>query len=105
VFTLSGTPAGNISCLAGNLGAALLDLGFGGDERLLQALTEAGHGGDSRLAAAYHLILSKRNQAGRWAMEYSYQGKTHADVEEQRKPSKWVTLRALRVLKGGGIEV
>ena len=35
---MTGTPAGNIYCLAGNLGAALLDLGFGGDERLMQAL-------------------------------------------------------------------
>jgi hypothetical protein len=38
VFTYKGTPAGNITCLAGNLGAALLDLGFGGDERLMHAL-------------------------------------------------------------------
>jgi hypothetical protein len=224
VFSYSGTPAGNILCLAGNLGAALLDLGFGGDERLGQALelmarfttgegvapsdetqaplryfrsgacgpgfrcsandrlpcawgavkvlraltrvpeeertpamqaalaatvdflfgvdpatadypagysdkpsrswfrfgfplfyvtdvlqtaealTEAGYGGDRRLAATYDLILSKRDGAGRWKMEYSYQGKTWADVEERGKPSKWVTLRALRVLRGGGIE-
>jgi hypothetical protein len=69
-----------------------------------EALTEAGYGGDRRLAATYDLILSKRDGAGRWKMEYSYQGKTWADVEERGKPSKWVTLRALRVLRGGGIE-
>ena len=224
VFSTSGTPAGNIHCLAGNLGAALLDLGFGQDERLVralelmarfvtgdgvavadqrdqplhyfksgtcgpgflcsannrlacawgavkvlralarvpqaerlpvmqsalettveilfsvdpatadypagysdkpsrswfrfgfpvfyvtdvlqiaEALTDAGYGGDPRLAATYDLILSKRDRAGRWKMEYAYIGKTWADVEERQKPSKWVTLRAMQVLRGGGIE-
>lgn len=224
VFSMTGTPAGNIYCLAGNLGAALLDLGFGGDERLeeslelmarfstgegiapagektaplhyyksgicgpgfccsankglpcawgavkvlralarvpsagrtpamqsaldttveflfsvdpatadypagysdkpsqswfrfgfplfyvtdvlqtAEALTEAGYGSDPRLAATYDLILSKRDKAGRWKLEYAYTGKTWKDVEQRGKPSKWVTLRALRVLKRAGIE-
>jgi hypothetical protein len=224
VFSLTGTPAGNIYCLAGNLGVALQDLGFDGDPRLqealeltacfatgegiapqgdrsqplhylksgacgpgfccsanngldcawgavkvlralarvpeaestsvmqdaldaaveflfsvdpataaypagysdkpsrswfrfgfplfyvtdvlqtAEALTEAGYGGDPRLASTYDLIQSKRDKAGRWKLEYHYTGKTWVDVEEKGKPSKWVTLRALRVLKGGGIE-
>jgi hypothetical protein len=32
-------------------------------------------------------------------MEYSYNGKMWADVEEKGEPSKWVTLRAVRMLK------
>jgi hypothetical protein len=64
-----------------------------------EALTEAGYGSDPRLAATYDLIESKRDGAGRWRMEYSYNGKTWADAEEKGKPSKWVTLRALRVLQ------
>ncbi len=224
VFTLTGTPSGHIYCLDGNVGAALLDLGFGGDPRLAEALelmaryatgegiapqgersaplhylksgacgpefccsandglpcawgavkvlralarvpeaertdvlqaafdavveflfsvdpatadypagysdkpsrswfrfgfpvfyvtdvlqtaealTEAGYGGDPRLNPTYDFILNKRDKAGRWKLEYHYTGKTLADVEEKGKPSKWVTLRALRVLKGGGIE-
>jgi hypothetical protein len=228
-FSASGTPAGNIHCLAGNLAAALLDLGFGGDERLQRALdtmaryvtgegiapagekdaplfylksgtcgpgfrcsandklpcawgavkvlralarvpkaerslavqsalattvdflfsadpatagypagyaelrasdkpsrswfqfgfpvfyvtdvlqtaevlTEAGYGDDARLDNTYDLILGKRDSQGRWKLEYSYKGKTWADVEQKGKPSKWVTLRALRVLKRAGIE-
>jgi hypothetical protein len=218
-FTLNGSASGNIQCLAGNLGAALLDFGFGEDERLLravelmarfvtgegiaitgnrrvplrylksgncgpgflcsannrlpcawgavkvlralaripaalrspamraaldatvdflftvdpataaypagysdkpsrswfrfgfpvfyitdvlqtaEALTEAGFGGDPRLAATYDLILDKRDETGRWPMEYSYAGKTWSDAEPRGKPSKWVTLRALRVLE------
>ncbi len=31
-------------------------------------------------------------------MEYTYNGKTWAEVEQKGQPSKWVTLRALRVL-------
>ncbi len=224
VFSMTGTAMGNISCLAGNLGASLLDLGFGADPRLrealeltarfvmgqgiapqgerdaplyylksgtcgpgcccsannglacawgavkvlralaripqaertpliqaaledvadlllsvdpatadypagysdkpsrswfrfgfpvfyvtdvlqtVEALTEAGYGSDPRLAAAYDLILSKQDKNGCWKLEYHYKGKTFADIEEPGKPSKWVTLRALRVLKGGGVE-
>jgi hypothetical protein len=37
-------------------------------------------------------------------MEYSYAGKTWADVEQKKKPSKWVTLRAQRVLQRAGIK-
>jgi hypothetical protein len=225
VFTATGVPSGNIHCLAGNLGAALLDLGFGGDERLTralelmarfvtgdgvasadekraplhyyrsgscgagfrcsandrlpcawgavkvlhalaripkaerspvvrsaldttmeflfsvdpatadypagysdkpsqswfrfgfplfyvtdvlqtaEALTDAGYAGDPRLEATYDLILSKREDTGRWIMAYSYQGKTWADIESRGKPSKWVTLRALRVLQSAGFDV
>jgi len=224
VFSMSGTPAGNINCLAGNLAAALLDLGFAGDERLEQsldmmaryatgegiapteekraplrylksgtcgpgfrcsannglpcawgavkvlralarvpeerrtpqlqgaldvtveflfsvdpatadypagysdkpsrswfrfgfpvfyvtdvlqtaeALSEAGYGGDPRLAPTHDLILDKGNALGRWSLDYAYTGKTWVDVEARGKPSKWVTLRARRVLKAGGIE-
>jgi hypothetical protein len=70
-----------------------------------EALTESGYSSDPRLAATYDLILDKRDSTGRWKMEYSYQGKTWADVEERGKPSKWVTLRAMRVLKRGGYEL
>ena len=69
-----------------------------------EALTEAGYGGDPRLAATYDLILSKRDASERWKLEYAYTGKTWYDVEAQGKPSKWVTLRAMRVLKAGGIQ-
>jgi hypothetical protein len=223
-FSLTGTPSGNIYCLAGNLGASLLDLGFGADERLRAALdrmaeyvtgsgiapadqkdapvrylksgacgpgflcsandglpcawgavkvmralarvpkaerslamqsamatavdflfsvdpatanypagysdkpsrswfqfgfpvfyvtdvlqlaevlTEAGYGDDARLDNTYDLILSKQDDHGRWKCEYTYKGKTWADVEQKGKPSKWVTLRALRVLRRAGIE-
>jgi hypothetical protein len=45
------------------------------------------------------MVLGKQDASGRWRMEYTYNGKTWADVEAKGRPSKWVTLRALRVLK------
>ena len=68
----------------------------------LEALASLGYGLDPRLEAALQLLLSKRDEQGRWKMEYSYHGKTWADVEQKGQPSKWVTLRALRVLKQAG---
>jgi hypothetical protein len=65
-----------------------------------EVLTRLGHGSDPRLAAAIQLVLGKQQEQGRWSMEYSYNGKTWVDIEEKGAPSKWVTLRALRVLKG-----
>ncbi|MCP4540232.1 MAG: nitrogen fixation protein NifH [Chloroflexi bacterium] len=65
----------------------------------LEALVEAGCGGDPRLDEAIDLVLSKRDEQGRWKMEYSYNGKMWSDVEKKGEPSKWVTLRVIRMLK------
>ena len=65
----------------------------------LEALVALGRGGDSRLANALTWLLSKQDATGRWKMEYTYNGKMWQDVEQKGQPSKWVTLRALRVMK------
>jgi hypothetical protein len=65
----------------------------------LEVLTALGLGGDERLTPALELLLSKQDAQGRWKMEYTYNGKMWVDIEEKGKPSKWVTLRAMRVLK------
>ena len=64
----------------------------------LEVLTALGCGSDERLKAGVELLLSKQDNQGRWKMEYTYNGKIWADVETKGQPSKWVTLRALRVL-------
>jgi hypothetical protein len=66
-------------------------------------LVEAGYGEDPRLSNALQLILSKRDDHGRWKLENSLNGKMWADIEQKGKLSKWVTLRALRVLKRAGL--
>jgi hypothetical protein len=65
----------------------------------LEVLTSFGYGTDPRLAAAMDLVLGKQDEQGRWRMEYTYNGKTWVDIEEKGQQSKWVTLRALKVLR------
>lgn len=36
---------------------------------------------------------------GRWKLEHAFTGKVWADIERRGQPSKWITLRALRVIK------
>ena len=54
---------------------------------------------DARLANALAIIRDKQDTQGRWALEYDYIGKMWVDFGDKKKPNKWVTLRALRVLK------
>jgi hypothetical protein len=69
----------------------------------LFVIAEAGFARDPRLKNAIELVLSKRDADGRWALKHSLNGKMWADFEMKGKPSKWVTLRALCVLKAAGI--
>jgi hypothetical protein len=65
----------------------------------LEALSEAGYAGDPRLQPALDWLLSLQDDHGRWRNQYAYNGKTWTDLERQGAPSKFVTLRACRVLK------
>lgn len=65
----------------------------------LEVLAALGHAQDPRLGHALEMVAYKQDAQGRWRLEYTYQGKMWADIEKKGKPSKWVTLRALRVLK------
>lgn len=58
---------------------------------------------DDRCAEAIDLVLSKRDVAGRWPLENAHQGPTHFEMEgPDGFPSRWNTLRALRVLNWAG---
>ena len=65
----------------------------------VEALVGLGYGNDPRLANALSMIRGKQDAQGRWPMEYDYSGKTWVDFGRKKQPNKWVTLRALRVLK------
>jgi hypothetical protein len=65
----------------------------------LDVLCELGYRDDPRLARALDWLRSRQISPGRWRNEYAYNGKTWADFERQGQPSKWVTLRAWRVLR------
>jgi len=66
--------------------------------QVAEALTALGQGGHPRLAGTLEVILNKRDEQGRWPLEYRYGSKTWGDFGRQGEPSKWVTLRASRVL-------
>jgi len=65
----------------------------------VEALVRLGYGTDPRLENALTIIHQKQDAQGRWALEYDYAGKTWIDYGVKKQPNKWVTLRALRVLK------
>jgi hypothetical protein len=67
--------------------------------QIVEALVGLGYGKDPRLSHALEVIRSKQDDQGRWALEYDYPGKTWVDFGPKKQPNKWVTLRALRVLK------
>ena len=54
---------------------------------------------DRRMREAIGLVISKQDDQGRWKLENTYNGRFQVDIEQKRKPSKWITLNALRVLK------
>jgi hypothetical protein len=90
----------------------------------LEILAALGQAGNPGLANALTLVISKQDQQGRWLLEHAYREladaqewkvfymyqyalrlyityREYADIQPEKKgqPSKWVTLRALRVLK------
>ena len=61
-------------------------------------LVDLGYGQDPRLENAYQFILGKQDDQGRWKLENTM-NRMWFEVEKKGKPSKWITLRVLRVLK------
>ncbi len=67
--------------------------------RGLEHLRRAGAAPDARVAEAIDLVASKRDADGRWPLEARYPGKMPVETDDgERLPSRWNTLRALRVL-------
>jgi len=59
---------------------------------------------DDRMSEAIDLVLSKRDEEGRWRLEKGFEGRLQVPLEKENHPSKWVTLSALRALKRAGPE-
>lgn len=54
---------------------------------------------DERMQPAIDVLRKKRNKDNTWNLQAKYPGQVHFDMEKAGKPSRWNTLRALRVLK------
>lgn len=67
--------------------------------RALDYFRLAGRPRDPRMDDALALLLRKRRKDGTWPLQAKHPGQVHLEMEEVGKPSRWNTLRALRVLK------
>jgi hypothetical protein len=68
--------------------------------RGLDYLRRAGVAPDERVTEAALLVASKRDGEGRWPLETRYPGRMPVEIDEgEGRPSRWNTLRALRVLR------
>lgn len=67
--------------------------------QIAEAMVGLGLAKDKRLANTIQFIREKQDAQGRWLLEYDYTGKTWQNYGKPKTPNKWVTLRALRVLK------
>jgi hypothetical protein len=54
---------------------------------------------DERLRDAIELLYKKRKADGRWVLQNRYSGRTFFEMEKVGRPSRWNTLRALRVVR------
>lgn len=67
--------------------------------RGLEYLRSAGVAPDARLAEAIELVASKSDGEGRWPLETRHPGVMPVELDEREgRPSRWNTLRAMRVL-------
>jgi hypothetical protein len=67
--------------------------------RALDYFRAAGDPPDPRLAEAITLLRSKQQPNGTWLLEHTHPGAVHFSMEDgDGHPSRWNTLRALRVL-------
>ena len=67
--------------------------------RALDYFRAVGAAPDPRMAEAIEWVRSKRQADGRWLLENTYPGAVHFELEDgDGQPSRWNTLRALRVL-------
>jgi hypothetical protein len=67
--------------------------------RALDYLRSAGVSPDERAEEAIAIVESKRDADGRWPLDVRYAGAMPIDIDDGAgRPSRWNTLRALRVL-------
>lgn len=72
--------------------------------RAMDYFRDAGVSYDTRMQDAVDLILSKQRKDGTWPVQAKHAGEVHFDMEKTGGPSRWNTLRVLRVLKHFNID-
>lgn len=54
---------------------------------------------DVRLEDSIELLMKKRTVEGKWLLQNRHPGKSYFEMENVGRPSKWNTLRGMRILK------
>jgi len=67
--------------------------------RALDYFQEVGADKDKRLGDAIEIVRKRQKKDGRWVLQNRYPGRTFFEMEKVGEPSRWNTLRALRILK------
>jgi len=67
--------------------------------RVLDYFQEVDAEKDKRLEDAIQIVRKRQKKDGRWLLQNRYPGRTFFEMEKVGEPSRWNTLRALRVLK------
>lgn len=70
--------------------------------RALDYFRSVGAAYDPRMQDALAVLRQKRRKDGAWPLQAKHSGQTHFDMEIPGQPSRWNTLRALRVLRRFG---
>ncbi len=65
---------------------------------LLDLLTGLGYR-DPRMREAVDILISRQDDRGRWKLAQTFNGRFQTNIERKGYPSKWLTVRALAVLK------
>lgn len=68
--------------------------------RVLDYFRRAREAPDERMTEAFEIVESKRDAEGRWPLDRAYHDRLLVDLgETEGQPSRWITLRALRILR------
>jgi hypothetical protein len=54
---------------------------------------------DDRMGDAIAILKKKQRKDGRWPLQNRHTGRTYFEMEKPGRPSRWNTLRALRILR------
>jgi hypothetical protein len=67
--------------------------------RALDYFRHAGTGFDLRMTDALDLLIGKQRNDDKWPLQAKHSGAAHFEMEKCGEPSRWNTLRAMRVLR------
>jgi hypothetical protein len=70
--------------------------------RALDYFQFAGINYDPQMQDALDILTKKRRKDNKWPVQAKHPGQTHFEMEKTGGPSRWNTLRAMRVLKHFG---